>query len=79
MSDISEHKEYELSEEDIDKAIHILSVFNHKNATPEEAIDFLEWLRTQVHLKAHNLSTEQLVEMYNQVSKKPGGERIKDL
>lgn len=75
MSDISKHKGYELSEEDIDKAIHILSVISHKNATPEEAIDFLEWLRTQVHLKAHNLSTEQLVEMYNQISKKPSDKK----
>lgn len=70
MKDVSKHKDYELNEQDIDKAIHILSVFNHKNATPEEAIDFLEWLRTQVHLKAHNLSTEELVKMYDQISKK---------
>ncbi len=70
MDDIIEHKDYELNEQDIDKAIHILSVFSHKNVTPEEAIDFLEWLRTQVHLKAHSLTTEELVKMYDQVSKK---------
>jgi hypothetical protein len=70
MNNINEHKDYELSEQDIDKAIHILSVFNHKNVTPAEAIDFLEWLRTQVHLKAHSLTTEELVKMYDQVSKK---------
>ncbi len=70
MNDVSKHKDYELNEQDIDKAIHILSVFNRKSATPEEAIDFLEWLRTQIHLKAHNLSTEELVKMYDQVSKK---------
>jgi hypothetical protein len=73
MTDFSKFKEYELDEAEIDKAIHILTVYNGKKPTPEEAIDFLIWLRTQVHLKAKNLSTEKLVEMYNLV-KKPSKE-----
>ncbi len=71
MAGMSEHEDYELNEADIDKAIHILSVLRHKNATPEEAIDFLEWLRAQVHLGAHGRTTEELVKLYDQVSKKP--------
>lgn len=70
MSNTDEPMDYELTEADIDRAIHILSVFSHKHASPEEAIDFLEWLRTQVHLKAHNLTTEELVKLYEEVSKK---------
>lgn len=69
MKDFSKYEEYELTEADIDKAIHILTVHNGKEPTPEEAIDFLIWMRAQVHLKAQNLSTDKLVDMYNLVKK----------
>ena len=43
--------QYELNEEDIDKAIHALSVRYGEPVTPEEAIDFLIWSSTYIHSK----------------------------
>ena len=68
MRDFTSFEEYELNESDIDKAIHILSVLQHKNASPEEAIDFLEWLRTEVHINAHYMDSEELIKLYDQYS-----------
>lgn len=66
MVDFRKLENYELNEADIDKAIHILSVFSHKDATPEEAIDFLEWLRVGVHEMAHDSEPKKLEELYKQ-------------
>jgi hypothetical protein len=66
MSNTNQFKDYEMNEADIDKAIHILSVFDPDNATPENAIDFLEWLRTGVHEMAHSKTPEELQKLYEQ-------------
>lgn len=66
MTDLSRYKEYEITEEDIDKALHILSVYDSANATSENAIDFLIYLRSGVHEFAHNNSPEALAKLYEQ-------------
>jgi hypothetical protein len=64
MVDFRKLKDYEIDEAEIDKAIHILSVYDPENATPEKAIDFLVWLRTEVHSIAHNSAPGELEELY---------------
>lgn len=64
MNEQDDYKDYEISEVDIDKAIHILSVYDPENATPENAIDFLTYIRSVIHDKAHNSSPEELKELY---------------
>jgi hypothetical protein len=79
MKDTRQHQDYELSEEDIDKAIHILSVYDPKNATPENAIDFLEYLRLGVHELAHN-NPDKLKELYQSyVNQKKGSSIGQDI
>ena len=77
MADSSKYEDYELTEEDIDKAIHILSVYDPENATPENAIDFLEYMRSVVHEAAHDTTPEQLQKLYEQFTaqKKDKSER----
>ena len=70
MTDISQYEDWELNEVEIDKAIHILSVIDPLNATPEDAIDFLEYLRTEVHMLGHAASDEELKNLYEKFSQK---------
>ena len=44
-----QYEQYELNEADIDKAIHLLSVFYRQQVSPEEAIDFLIWSSIYIH------------------------------
>ncbi len=69
MIDATKYPEFDISEADIDKAIHILTVYNKKQATAEEAIEFLTWLRVNVHEDAKNMTTEELVAAYNKTAK----------
>jgi hypothetical protein len=59
-------KDFELSEQDIDKALHILGVYDPANATVQNAIDFLIYLRAGVHELAHSMSPEELEKLYKQ-------------
>jgi hypothetical protein len=45
--------DYELTEADIDKVINLLKIIDPENATPEQAIDFLEYHRSLIHQLAH--------------------------
>lgn len=73
MIDLSKYEEYEISEADVDKAIHILSVYDPKNATPEKAVDFLIYLRTVVHdFAVHNSNPEDLERVYKQFTEQRG-------
>jgi hypothetical protein len=57
------YKDYEINEKDIDSVLNYLRIFDPEHATPENAIDFIEYLRTGVHEIAHN-SPERLEELY---------------
>lgn len=63
MSDINEFEEYELSEADIDKVLNYLRIKN-PNATPEDAIAYLERYAELIHGTGHVLSDEDLRKMY---------------
>ena len=55
--------EYELSEQDIDKMLNWLRIFDPDNATPEQAIAFLIDLRVSIHEYAH-INPDKLEELY---------------
>lgn len=64
---------YELNEKDIDSTLNFLRIYDPENATPEKAIDFLEYLYAGVH-KLHHDSPEKLEELYG-LFKKDAGEK----
>lgn len=66
MTDQNKYKEFNISEKDVDDAIHILKTLRGIDATPEDAIDFLVWLRTQVHIMAHDKTPDELMRAYDQ-------------
>ena len=64
---------YELNEKDIDSTLNFLRIYDPENATPEKAIDFLEYLYAGVHKLRHD-SPEKLEELYG-LFKKDAGEK----
>lgn len=65
MTDFSKYKDYELNEKDIDSTLNFLRIFDPKNATPEKAIGFLEYLRIGFHDVGHD-NPERLEQLYNE-------------
>jgi hypothetical protein len=64
MADTEEFKQYELTDEDIEKVINYLKIVDPENATPENAISFLEQYAVKFHLLGHMLSDADLRELY---------------
>ena len=54
---------YELNEKDIDSTLNFLRIYDPNNATPEKAIDFLEYLHAGVHKMGH-ANPDKLEELY---------------
>ena len=65
---MAKYQNYEINEKDIDSVINYLKIFDPERATPENAIDFIEYLRTGVHELAHN-NPEKLEQLYLAFSK----------
>lgn len=65
MTDTSKFKDYELNEKDIDSTLNFLRIFDPKNATPEKAIGFLEYLRIGFHDIGHD-NPERLESLYKE-------------
>jgi len=65
MTDINNFEEYQICEADIDKIIAYLKTVDPKNATPENAIAFLEHYAKRFHEMGHVLPDEQLKELYS--------------
>jgi hypothetical protein len=65
MTDFTKFDEYELNEMDIDSMLNYLRIFDPKNATPENAIDFLEFYRTAIHKIGHEATDEDLKKLYD--------------
>ncbi len=61
---------YELNEVDIDKTINYLKRIDPDHATPEDAIAYLEYYQTVIHELGHQLSDEELQQLYEQFSSK---------
>lgn len=61
---------YELNEVDIDKTINYLKRIDPDHATPEDAIAYLEYYQTAIHELGHQLSDEELQQLYEQFSSK---------
>lgn len=55
---------YELNEKDIESTLKFLRIYDPDNATPEKAIDFLEYLYAGVHQLGHT-SPDKLEDLYD--------------
>ncbi|MBN9397947.1 hypothetical protein BGO17_00780 [Candidatus Saccharibacteria bacterium 49-20] len=65
---MTQYEEYEMTEADIDKTINYLKTLGYEDATPEDAIAYLERLQAKVHAAGHVLSDEEMQELYNEFS-----------
>ena len=67
---MSDFKPYEMSEADIDKTIAYLKTLDPDHATPEDAIAYLEYYQTVIHELGHQLSDDELQQLYEEFSAK---------
>jgi cytochrome oxidase Cu insertion factor (SCO1/SenC/PrrC family) len=65
MTDVNNFEEYQINEADIDKIIAYLKTVDPKNATPENAIAFLEDYAKRFHEMGHVLLDDQLKDLYD--------------
>ena len=67
---MSDFKPYEMNEADIDKTIAYLKTIDPEHATPEDAIAYLEYYQTVIHELGHQLSDDELQQLYEDFSAK---------
>lgn len=67
---MTDHKRYEMSEEDIDKTIAYLKMIDPEHATPEDAIAYLEYYQTVFHELGHALNPEEMQKLYDEFREK---------
>lgn len=67
---MSDFKPYEMTEADIDKTIAYLKTIDPEHATPDDAIAYLEYYQTVIHELGHQLSDNELKQLYEEFSTK---------
>lgn len=67
---MSDFNPYEMNEADIDKTIAYLKTIDPEHATPEDAIAYLEYYQTVIHELGHQLSDDELKQLYEEFSAK---------
>ena len=67
---MSDFRPYEMNEADIDKTIAYLKTIDPEHATPEDAIAYLEYYQTVIHELGHQLSDDELQQLYEEFSAK---------
>lgn len=67
---MSDFRPYEMNEADIDKTIAYLKTIDPEHATPEDAIAYLEYYQTVIHELGHQLSDDELKQLYEEFSAK---------
>lgn len=61
-------KKYQITEKDIEAVLNYLKIFDPENATPEMAIELLEYMHATYHNMIHN-DPAQLKKMYEDLQK----------
>lgn len=63
---MSMNDSYELNEKDIESTLNFLRIYDPKNATPEKAIAFLEYMYVSTHMMQHTdpKALEELYEVF---------------
>jgi len=69
MTEDQNQVEYDINEKDIDSTIHFLKINDPKNATPERAIDFLAYIKSNLRDNAQADLGEKLLDLYNEFKK----------
>lgn len=67
---MSDFRPYEMNEADIDITIAYLKTIDPEHATPEDAIAYLEYYQTVIHELGHQLSDDELKQLYEEFSAK---------
>ena len=65
---MTNNSKYQINEKDIDSALRFLKITDPKNATPETAIDLLEYLQASFHTMNHE-NPENLIKLYEEFKK----------
>jgi len=64
---MADFDEYEMTEQDIDKVIAYLKTIDPENATPENAIAYLEHYQAKFHALGHVLTDEEMLALYEEI------------
>jgi hypothetical protein len=64
MTDFSKYDEYEPTQEDIDKVVHMLSYTDPERATQENAKKFIAFHQAYFHEAGHVLTDEEMLKLY---------------
>lgn len=64
MTKVNNFEGYQISEADIDKVIAYLKTVDPENATPENAIAFIEDYTKRFHEMGHVLADDKLQDLY---------------
>jgi len=70
MADFSQFDEYKTTQEEIDKVLNFLKIFDPTNATPENAKDFLDFSEAYIHEAAHVSKDEEMEKLYKKFAAK---------
>jgi len=63
---MSDFKEYEASQEDIDKVVAYLKTIDPEHATPQDAIDFLVQYQEKFHKLGTVLTDDEMSQLYDE-------------
>lgn len=64
---MADFQEYEMNQEDIDKVIAYLKTIDPENATPENAIAYLEKYQAKFHALGHVLTDKEMRKLYEKM------------
>lgn len=63
---MTDFKEYEASQEDIDKVVAYLKTIDPERATPQDAIDFLTQYQEKFHQLGTVLTDDEMRQLYDE-------------
>ena len=66
VNKMTDFKEYEASQEDIDKVVAYLKTIDPEHATPQDAIDFLTQYQEKFHQLGTVLTDDEMRQLYDE-------------
>jgi neutral trehalase len=63
---MTDFKEYEANQEDIDKVVAYLKTIDPEHATPQDAIDFLTQYQEKFHQLGTVLTDDEMKQLYDE-------------
>jgi neutral trehalase len=66
VNNMTDFKEYEANQEDIDKVVAYLKTIDPEHATPQDAIDFLTQYQEKFHQLGTVLTDDEMKQLYDE-------------